>query len=65
MTANAQELLNAFDALPDDDKQQVAIEILRRLNGTLAGDLPERTLVEAANELFCSLDQEEAGHAQR
>lgn len=65
MTANAQELLNAFDALPDDDKQQVAIEILRRLNGTLAGYLPERTLVEAANELFCSLDQEEAGHAQR
>ena len=33
MTANARELLAAFDALPPPDKHEVATEILRRSTG--------------------------------
>jgi hypothetical protein len=62
MTATAQQLLHSFDALPDAEKHQVAIEILRRFPGAVEGDLPESALVEAADELFRTLDANEAGH---
>jgi hypothetical protein len=62
MTATAQQLLHSFDALPDAEKHQVAIEILRRFPGAVEGDLPESALVEAADELFRTLDADEAGH---
>jgi hypothetical protein len=63
MTATAQQLLDSFDALPDADKHQVAVEILRRLAGAGNRDLPEGTLVGAADELFRTLDEEETGNA--
>ena len=63
MTAAAQQLLDSFDALPDADKHQVGVEILRRFAGAAGGDLPESALVGAADELFRTLDEEEAGHA--
>lgn len=63
MTAAVQEYLDAFDRLPDPDKHQVAVEILRRWSPD--GDLPESALVELADELFCALDAEEERHAQR
>lgn len=62
MTTAVQQLLNAFDSLPEADKHQVAIEILRRW--VPEGNLPESALVEIADELFCALDAEEARHAQ-
>ncbi len=65
MTATVQQLLDSFDALPDTDKHQLAVEILRRFGGAVEGDLPESSLVEAADELFRTLDEEEAGHAPR
>ena len=65
MTPTARQLLDAFDALPDADKHQVAVEILRRFAGAVEGDLPESALVEMADELFRGLDAEEAGHAPR
>lgn len=65
MTATVQQLLDSFDALSDDDKHQVAVEILRRFNGAAEGDLPDNVLIGAADELFRSLDAEEAGHAPR
>jgi hypothetical protein len=65
MTTAARQLLDSFDALPEADKHQVAVEILRRFSGTTEGDLPESALVEAADELFRALDAEEAGHAPR
>jgi hypothetical protein len=64
MSVAAQQLLESFDALPEADKHQVAVEILRRFGYAAEGDLPENALVEAADELFRALDQEEAGHAQ-
>ena len=64
MTVAAQQLLHSFDALPEMDKQQVAVEILRRFGPAGEGDLPEAALVETADELFRALDLEEAGNAR-
>jgi hypothetical protein len=63
MTATVQHLLDTFDALPDADKHQAAVEILRRVTVGVEGDLPNSALVEAADELFRTLDADEAGHA--
>jgi hypothetical protein len=65
MTATVQQLLDSFEALPEADKHQVTVEILRRSAAAAEGDLPEAALVEAADELFRALDAEEAGHAPR
>ena len=64
MTNTIQQLLDSFDALPDADKHQVAVEILRRVAVSIDGDLPEDALVGAADELFRTLDAEEDAHAQ-
>ena len=65
MNPTVQQLLDAFDALPEADKHRAAVEIFRRVASASEGNLPEATLVEAADELFQALDAEEAGHAQR
>jgi hypothetical protein len=65
MTAAVQQLLDSFDALPEADKHEAAVAILRRFAGAVESDLPESTLVGAADELFRTLDAEEAGHAPR
>jgi len=65
MTPAVQRLLDPFDTLADVEKHQAAVEILRRVSSLVEGDLPESTLMEAADELFRRLDDEEAVHAQR
>ncbi len=65
MSGNVRQLLDAFDALPPGEKHEAAVEILRRYAGAARGDVSEDTLVEAADELFRALDDEEAGHAPR
>ena len=65
MSAAVRQVLDSFNSLAEADKHQVAIEILREFAGRGAGDLPEEALVEAADELFRSLDVEEARHASR
>lgn len=60
MTANAQNVLHSFDLLPDPDKQEVALEIIRR---SAAWDLPalsDEQLVAAADGLFQHLDRMES-----
>ena len=64
MTTAVQQLLDSFDALPDSDKKEAAVEILRRVSST-EGDLPHDALVGAADELFRGLDAEEARDARR
>ena len=61
MTANARELIAAFDALPPSERQQVAAEILRRSAAT--NDLSEAGLDELADELFRGYDAEETKRA--
>ena len=58
MTATGRNLLAAFDALDPDEKQQVAVEILRRSAGVT--DLPDETFNELGAELFRGYDAEEA-----
>jgi hypothetical protein len=63
MTTAVKQILDSFDALPEDDKHLAAVQIFRRFAGAPAGDLPESGLIEAADELFGALDAEEAGNA--
>lgn len=65
MTLAAQHVVESFDALPDADKHEAAVQIMRRYSGTVVGDVPDAGLVEAADELFRALDAEEAIHASR
>ena len=64
MTATVQRIIDSYDALPDNDRHQAAVEILRRFTGEAEGDLPENSLIQAAQELFLALDVEEASHAK-
>ena len=40
MNTGIQQVLEGFDALPDPEKHQAAVEILRRLAPANEGDLP-------------------------
>ena len=60
MTANVRQLLSSFDQLPEADKREAAAEILRRSLQIELPSLDDATLVERADELFLSLDQQEA-----
>jgi hypothetical protein len=60
MTTAVQLLLDSFDALSETERQEAAVEILRRV--TLEGELPEQAHVEVADELFRMLDAEEAAN---
>jgi hypothetical protein len=59
-----QQLLEAFDALPEEDKHRATLEILRRAEAAVEGDVPESALVEAAEEMFRARDAEEAARAR-
>ena len=59
MAEAARQLIETFEALPDDEKQVVTVEILRR---TELEDRPppdEAELVLAADQVFLDLDYRE------
>jgi hypothetical protein len=58
MTTAVRVLLESFDALSEAERQEAAVEILRRV--TPEGELSDQALVETADELFRMLDAEEA-----
>ena len=59
VTQAAQKLLQAFDALKDDDRAEVLDELLRRL-ALVPHDLPDNDdLTSAADRLFVELDRRE------
>ena len=58
MTTAVRALLKSFDALSETERQETALEILRRM--APEGELPAEAQVEAADELFRILDAEEA-----
>lgn len=62
MSVAAHEILTAFDALPDQDRDAVLEALLlRRPVGE--GELPEAALTEMAEELFLTYDAAEAADA--
>lgn len=63
MTTQVQEILNAFDLLPESDKRALAGEILRRSLTFDAPVLSEEELTCAAEELFLQLDKDETDDA--
>lgn len=60
MTEAVRGLLDTFDALSDAEKQEAAVQLLRRVVEGESGDVPQDALVAAAEELFLELDAREA-----
>jgi hypothetical protein len=58
MTRAAQKILKTFDELAEDDKQEIAVEILRRTPGDYT-ELDDSDLVFAADQIFLELDRRE------
>lgn len=65
MTKAVQQILESFDALPEQERHLLIAEILRRSSPAGSGDVPESALVEIAEDLFRSMDTEEGNHANR
>jgi hypothetical protein len=63
VTDAVQQLLDSFDGLSDSEKQEAAVEILRRVLPSVPPELPEEALVAAAEQLFLELDAREASDA--
>ena len=61
MSKETVDLLEAFEALPINDKQAFAIEVLRRTRELPfdSGPLSDQEIGEAGKALFCYLDREE------
>ncbi len=62
MSAAAHALLNAFDALPAGERDELVTELLLR-HPTGSGGFPDGVLDEVADELFQSYDSAEASDA--
>ncbi|PYQ59474.1 MAG: hypothetical protein DMF53_18745 [Acidobacteria bacterium] len=59
MTRAAQKILETFDALPENEQKEIAVEILRRASTESYGDLDDSGLVFAADQIFLELDRRE------
>jgi hypothetical protein len=64
MTQAVQHIIETFEHLSDAEKQQAAAELLRRTLDLAPAQIPDESLVEAADELFRDLDAREAADAQ-
>ncbi len=64
MTDLANQLLNAFDALPPDDRREVAAAVLRRVLDEAPTEVSDEALVMAAEVLFLELDAAEGEHGE-
>jgi len=61
MSEQTAQLLDAFEALPSDDKQVFAVEIMRRTRELPfdSGPISDEEIGEAGKAMFAFLDQEE------
>ena len=60
MNDTSQKLLDSFECLPEGEKQELMIEILRRTLSLKIPPLTEEDLTLSAEAIFLSLDAEEA-----
>lgn len=59
MTRATRELLDAFDALPDDERSELVVELARRV-ALVPHDAPtDQDLLAAADRLLVELDRRE------
>lgn len=59
MTRAAQKVLDTFETLPEEDKKEIATEILRRTSAEDYGDFDDSALTLAADQVFLELDRRE------
>jgi hypothetical protein len=57
----ARKLLDTFDALPPAERQEVALEILRRTADADHGSPTDEELVATAEAVFLGYDRDEQG----
>ena len=57
MTEAAKKILETFDSLPDTDRREVAVDILRRTVSSQHGLPEESELIAAADAVFLELDR--------
>ena len=60
MSNSTAQLLEAFEALPEDDKRAFTAEFLRRAIPSDSGPLDDEETAHAADQLFMMLDAEES-----
>ena len=65
MSSETQALLNAFDHLPEKEKQLFALEVLRRSLPFDSGPLSDEEIGAAADDLFENLEQEDGDSTPR
>jgi hypothetical protein len=65
MTQSIEQVLTAFDALPEHEKHLAAVEVLRRAWPQRVSDLSDDAFLAAADAVFVELDAREAADAQR
>ncbi len=59
MTDAARRIVETFEALPEEDRQTVVVEILRRTAADVYPALEDKDLVLAAEQVFLELDRRE------
>jgi hypothetical protein len=59
MNVTVESLLSSFHSLPDHQKHELASEILRWSMTADNPPLQDDELVQAADEVFCALDEDE------
>jgi hypothetical protein len=60
MTNSAQQLIDSFEALPEEEKHQVLVLLLRRLMDTPYSTPSDEELLHAADLVFQEYDRREA-----
>jgi len=60
MTKSVESFLESFDRLPDESKREAALEILKRSAKFDLPPLAEEALLQAAEDIFLSLDKLES-----
>jgi hypothetical protein len=62
MTTLVKELLSTFDSLPESERLEMAVEILKRVTNLDFPPLSDDDLVWNAEEIFLELDQQETDY---
>jgi hypothetical protein len=65
MSRKTAALLEAFEALPEDEKRTFTVEFLRRAIPLDSGALEDEETARVADELFASLEAEEEATGTR
>ena len=65
MSKQTAQLLEAFEALPEEEKQVFTVEFLRRAIPFESGPLDDAETAQAADQLFAVLDAEEDDASSR